>query len=186
LGFSVRLIRKPRLVEATKADVTISSFPDSYYSVDKNTISIESGLGQEQTIKALIQMEAGLNYSPKNQNHKFDPLLQKFESVAVSYIVFKHLGLDTSSVPLDFVSSMKEKYSVDKINRSLDAATKQASVMIKEIDKKFDQVKSLSGPKNKFEERVARGKVENQRVAAEAKNRNRTAETKENSAAIRM
>lgn len=181
------------LVDSSKASTvgigSIAGNDNGHYNPTDNSITIRQGLGQEQTLKIIIQESAqlALQGNPNEKQGVKDPLLKNFEIESVAYIVSNHVGMDTSNYSFDYLPSLKEKnHQAKEIGKSLDTISKVASGMITEIDKNLVQTKQVSTPKNKFEDRVAKANTENKKLVREAKNQEQTQEVKENSVAKRM
>lgn len=181
------------LVGSSKASTvgigSIAGTDNGHYNPTDNSITIRQGLGQEQTLKTIIQESAqlALQGNPNEKQGVKDPLLKNFEIESVAYIVSNHVGMDTSNYSFDYLPSLKEKnHQAKEIGKSLDTISKVASGMITEIDKNLVQSKQVSTPKNKFEDRVAKANTENKKLVREAKNQEQTQEVKENSVAKRM
>ncbi|WP_421000854.1 DUF3991 domain-containing protein (plasmid) [Carnobacterium maltaromaticum] len=181
------------LVGSSKASTvgigSIAGNDNGHYNPTDNSITIRQGLGQEQTLKTIIQESAqlALQANPNEKQGVKDPLLKNFEVESVAYIVSNHVGMDTTNYSFDYLPSLKEKnHQAKEIGKSLDTISKVASGMITEIDKNLVQSKQVSTPKNKFEDRVAKANTENKKLVSEAKNQEQTQEMKENSVAKRM
>lgn len=181
------------LVGSSKASTvgigSIAGNDNGHYNPTDNSITVRQGLGQELTLKTIIQQSAqlALQGNPNEKQGVKDPLLKNFEVESVAYIVSNHVGMDTTNYSFDYLPSLKEKnHQAKEIGKSLDTISKVASGMITEIDKNLVQSKQVSKPKNKFEDRVAKANTENKKLVSEAKNQEQTQEVKENSTAKRM
>ncbi|WP_157456759.1 DUF3991 domain-containing protein [Carnobacterium maltaromaticum] len=181
------------LVGSSKASTvgigSIAGNDNGHYNPTDNSITVRQGLGQELTLKTIIQQSAqlALQGNPNEKQGVKDPLLKNFEVESVAYIVSNHVGMDTTNYSFDCLPSLKEKnHQAKEIGKSLDTISKVASGMITEIDKNLVQSKQVSKPKNKFEDRVAKANTENKKLVSEAKNQEKTQEVKENSTAKRM
>ena len=169
--------------------ISIAGNDNGHYNPTDNSITVRQGLGQELTLKTIIQQSAqlALQGNPNEKQGVKDPLLKNFEVESVAYIVSNHVGMDTTNYSFDCLPSLKEKnHQAKEIGKSLDTISKVASGMITEIDKNLVQSKQVSKPKNKFEDRVAKANTENKKLVSEAKNQEKTQEVKENSTAKRM
>lgn len=181
------------LVGSSKASTvgigSIAGNDNGHYNPTDNSITVRQGLGQELTLKTIIQQSAqlALQGNPNEKQGVKDPLLKNFEVESVAYIVSNHVGMDTTNYSFDYLPSLKEKnHQAKEIGKSLDTISKVASGMITEIDKNLVQSKQVSTPKNKFEDRVAKANTENKKLVSEAKKQEQTQEVKENSVAKRM
>lgn len=151
------------LEELSQSEVSIepienSETENSYTLPSENRIVIRQGLGELLTLKVLVRemTHALLDSNSSAVFGETDYRKEEFEADAVSYIITNHLGIDTSDLSFDYLSSWEQQGNkIEELTNSLEAITTQAKTLIEQIDRSLEKIYTLDAPRNKFEERVA-------------------------------
>lgn len=145
---------------------------NSHYDVSSNTLTINTGLGKEETIQTILKET--IPHYMTNQSSRNDKL-NPFELEAVSYMIASHVGLDTTQFTFDSLEQLKANgYSIENFTQSLNKCSKHATTFISNIDKKYEQMLTVDNKKNKFEERLSHAKIHNTEVTDQLKSKDET------------
>ncbi|KAJ85626.1 LPD1 domain-containing protein [Enterococcus faecalis] len=151
------------LTELSPAEVVLEQLPvegRSIYNPDENKLSIQPGLGEEATIKELIDGISTIKLNPVKdyvideqhyQTYRFSDR-HEFESMAVTYVVASHLGMDVNDFNFNYLKT--NSMSTEEFIESLDKITTTANELVSKIDRQLEKSLTKNSPRNKFEERL--------------------------------
>lgn len=145
---------------------------NGYFRPSDNTITVQKGMGEEMTLRTMIHEITHSILHTNSQANFGDPTYtrQEFEAESVSYIVSKHLGIDTSDYAFGYLSSWTNQgEKIDTFESSLETITKQAQTLIDKLDLTLEKVYTLNQPSNKFEERLEETRNRSKTKRAEPK-----------------
>jgi hypothetical protein len=153
------------LKEVSPVELTIQPMKGepTVYDSEKKLISIEQGLGTEGTLKAMVQEILVVNQTlEKKKSTEADSSHRGFELEAATQVVSNYIGLSTSTNFEETLNNWSKTSSGADLGKSLEAITKQAQSLIKQIDQSSEKILQKEQPKNKFESRVKEAREKQQ------------------------
>ena len=127
---------------------------DGLCSFTKQTISIQEGMSQVQTVCATVheighavlhdrekdRLSAAAGNTDKEPPKAKDERTMEVEAESVSFAVCQYYGIDTSANSLGYIAGWSKDKSLPELKASLETITKAVSGLISSIDKHFAEI----------------------------------------------
>lgn len=149
LNFSVDDYEKifDALKSLASGEVIIENIPsdaNGYFSNVDNSIHIQEGMSQAQTIKTLIHelAHSRIHNAKALKDREVTRAEKEVEAESVAFIVCDHLGLDSSDYSFGYVSVWSKGKTLEELKECADVIKKSSGELINDITEKLEAISS--------------------------------------------
>lgn len=118
-----------------------------YFSITEQSIHIQEGMSDAQTIKTAIHELAHSrlhnidpSLSPLKQKLQKDRNTKEVEAESVAYVVCQHFGIDTSDYSFGYVATWSENRELPELKASLNTIQKAAASIIDDMEETLNEL----------------------------------------------
>lgn len=135
-GFQSLINKLESLSPVPVAYEPISGGANGYYSHATNSIVVDAGLSEQQTIKTLIhEIAHSILHNKDNGDEKdADKNTKEVQAESVAYTVCNWLGLDTSEYSFGYVAGWSAGREIKELTASMEVIRKTAGEIIEGLD----------------------------------------------------
>lgn len=125
----------------------INGSAHGYYSHATDSISIQSGMSESQTIKTMIHEIAHsiLHNDNVADAKEKDRQTKEVEAESVAYTVCKHFGIDSSDYSFGYIAGWSVGKELNELKSSLETIRKTSSGLITGIEDKLEKLRLNKG-----------------------------------------
>lgn len=125
----------------------ITGSAHGYYSHATDSIAIQSGMSESQTVKTMIHEIAHsiLHNDNVPDAKEKDRQTKEVEAESVAYTVCQHFGIDSSDYSFGYIAGWSADKELNELKSSLETIRKTSSELITGIEDKFEKLRLNKG-----------------------------------------